>query len=89
MNIEAVWLRLDGHHLCADLDGERLLLSADLSSNTLVTRTGLLIDGEWLERGEPLVVYDKYTGEPIAELREAGAVEADAAVGGASPGSRA
>src|SRR5690242_5477067 len=55
-----------------------------LPGNALVDRTGLLIDGEWCEGGEPLLVRDKYTGDTVAELRGAGAAEADAAVGAAA-----
>src|SRR6185312_13705802 len=46
----------------------------------LTAPSGLLIDGEWVERGIPVPVLDKYRHEPVAEVRRAEPDDADRAV---------
>lgn len=50
---------------------------------TEITQSGLFIDGAWLSEGELHDVFDKYSYEPVAEVRHASPVHVDAAIGSA------
>lgn len=52
-------------------------------TNSITSHSGLFINGSWLNDGKPLEVIDKYSGEAIAQVKNAMPIHVDAAISSA------